>query len=461
MERVSVMTTNRKSPARRLFISRNVVAGSLLALATLAFGCSKQEEATEAPPVQAQVAPRSILRQSTARERTFQAEFASEKIESKLPVYEILMDPEDLMRMDQNPRGEDLYPIAFKANGVIYNDAKIRYRGQWARTWPKKPLKIFFTDEQPFESQKRLNLNSCFRDPSFIREPLAYHIYRAAGVPAGESKLVRVHLNGEFRGLYVQVEQPDKGFLKRKDLKGATIIKAASAMKQSDERFFDSEDAYRMHYEQETQKDEDAAPTLKQFCQELESTHDALEFFQTNVELDNYINYLAASVFCQNWDSYNKNHFLIYNAADSKKWFVLPWDLDRTLGDHWDWSFGRADLPVELGTEQAPGVTGWNRMKNKFFSHPELRKKLADRLETLLKTEFTPEKLDPVLEELHATIKSEAALDYKRWPNPSGATWWRNERIGLDRSVATVKQYIRDRREFLLAELPKLRSAAN
>ena len=69
----------------------------------------------------------------------------------------------------------------------MHKDAKIRYRGQWARTWPKKPLKIFFSDEQPFDGQKRLNLNSGFRDTSFIREPLAYHIYRAAGMPAGES----------------------------------------------------------------------------------------------------------------------------------------------------------------------------------------------------------------------------------------------------------------------------------
>src|SRR5687767_9813303 len=273
---------------------------SLVAAVLLAAGCSKQEEAIDAPAVQAQVAPRPIIRQTV--ERTTAAEFATEKIESKLPVYEIVMDPQDLLRMDQSPRGEELYPVAFKANGVVYNDAKIRYRGQWARTWPKKPLKIFFSDEQPFEGQKRLNLNSSFRDPSFIREPLAYHIYRAADVPAGESKLVRVHLNGEFRGLYVQVEQPDKGFLKRKDLKGATIVKTISAMKQSDERVLHSVDEYRMHYEQETQKDQDIFPALKKFCEQIESSPDALEFFQANVDLEKYINYLAASVFAQNWD---------------------------------------------------------------------------------------------------------------------------------------------------------------
>ena len=458
MDRVHFITISMKASLQILFrIIRNARTLSMFSF-LLAVGCGKQEEAAHSAAVQAQAVQRAIISETTSPGQTPNAQFSAEKIETKLPVYEILIDPQDLMRMDQNPRGEELYPVAFKANGVVYKDAKMRYRGQWARTWPKKPLKIFFSDEQLFEGQKRLNLNSSFRDPSFIREPLAYHIYRAAGVPTGESKLVRIHLNGEFRGLYVQVEQPDKGFLKRKDLKGATIVKTVSAMKQSDERVLHSVDEYRMHYEQETQKDQDIFPALKKFCEQIESSPDAFEFFQANVDLDKYINYLAASMFCQNWDSYNKNHFLVYNAADSQKWFVLPWDLDRTLGDHWDWSFGRADLPIELGTEVAPGVTGWNRMKNKFFSHPELRKKLADRLEALLKTEFTAEKLDPVIAELHAAINAEAALDYKRWPNPSGATWWRNEHTGLDQSIQTVKQYTRDRREFLLTALPQLRA---
>ena len=76
------------------------------------------------------------------------------------------MKPEDLESMDMNPRGEETYPATFTANGVTYENVKIRYRGQWARTWPKKPLKIFFNDEKLFEGQQRLNLNSSFLVPN-------------------------------------------------------------------------------------------------------------------------------------------------------------------------------------------------------------------------------------------------------------------------------------------------------
>jgi spore coat protein H len=443
-------------------VGKFIYRPALVGLATLLMSCSEKQPAAEEATVQlqAQLAPRAVVRQRQVRPEQAGETFPVEpNVQSKLPIYEIQMKPEDLEMMDSDPRGEELYPATFRANGVVYENVKIRYRGQWARTWPKKPLKIFFNEEKLFEGQKRLNLNSSFRDPSFIRESVAYHIYRKAGVPASQSQLARVHLNGEFRGLYVQVEQPDKAFAKRNDLKGATIIKANSKMKEADERVFPSVDHYRMHYEQETQKDEDAIPVLKAFCEELERTPNVLEFFEKHVDLEQFVNYLAASALCQNWDGYNKNHFLVYDAGDSKKWFVLPWDLDRAMGDHWDWSFGRADLPIQLGTEAMPGVTGWNRMIDRFFSHPELGARLAARLEELLAKEFTSEKLDPVIDAMQASIAPEAALDYRRWPNP-GSPWWRDDKAGLEKSVKTVKQFIRDRRAFLLAELPKLRQGA-
>jgi spore coat protein H len=268
---------------------------------------------------------------------------------------------------------------------------------------------------------------------------------------------VRVQLNQQFRGLYVQVEQPDKAFLKRIGLKGATIMKASSRMKQADQRALGPAEAYKGHYEQETEKKTDGYAALKQFCDDLAQTQDPLAFFENNVDLEKYINYLAATIFCQNWDGYSKNHFLVYDGGGSKKWFVLPWDLDRALGDHWDWSFGRADLPIDLGTKRKPGVTGWNRLMDKFFSHPELRARLADRLQHLLEKEFTPEKLGPVINEMQAAISPEAALDYRRWPNPSSNGMYRDDAVGLDESINGVKRYIQDRRTFLLAELRKFR----
>ena len=423
-------------------------------LALLLAGCSRESDSAE-NTLHAQAEPPRLIRRVPPsyprpdRPPSLEAARLPAKVESRLPIYEIRMDPQHLEAIDMNPYGEELHPATFTANGVVYESVKIRYRGAWARTWPKKPLKIFFNDDKPFHGQKRLNLNSGWRDPAFIRETLAYRIYDACGAVASTSRLARVHLNGQFRGLYVEVEQPDKAFLKRRDLKGATIFKASSRMKMGDERDLGDVEMYRLNYEQETQKDEpDSFAALKSFCEELNRTQNVADFFNRRVDLEKWMNYLAATTLCQNWDGYNKNHFLVYNAGGSKKWFVLPWDLDRSLGDHWDWSFGNARLPIELGTAGQPGITGWNRMMDRFFRDPALRTKFADRLQELLEKEFTPEKLNPIINQLAGEMSPEAKLDRQLWPVPDP---------DVDAAVSVVKEFIKDRREFLLRELPRFR----
>jgi spore coat protein H len=114
-----------------------------------------------------------------------------------LPVYELKMKPKDLASLERMSFGRETLPATFLAGGVVYTNVKVRFRGDWARTWPKKPLKIFFDHGQPFEGQRCLNLNSGWRDPAFVREPLAYHVYAACGVPSPRSRMVRLDLNGQ------------------------------------------------------------------------------------------------------------------------------------------------------------------------------------------------------------------------------------------------------------------------
>jgi spore coat protein CotH len=166
------------------------------------------------------------------------------------------------------------------------------------------------------------------------------------------------------------------------------------------------------------------------------------------VDVDRYVNYLAATALVQNWDCFNKNHFLVYDRRRSQKWLVVPWDLDRTLGDHWRGFFDHAQLPVLLGTRQLPGVTGWNRMADRFLNDPALRERFLKRLSELLEKEFTREKLFPILDRLESEIAPEAALDRERWPsgNPN-----------VHRGIVQVKSYIKERKAYLLSEVAALR----
>jgi spore coat protein H len=367
--------------------------------------------------------------------------------ECRLPFYQLAIDSEDLRKLDRSPRSNETFPATFVANGEVYEGVRVRYRGDWARTWPKKALKIFFKRDQLFEGQECLNLNSAWRDPAFVREPLAYHVYAACGAPAPRSRMIRLHLNGRFRGLYVEVEQPEKSLLQRLDLKGASVFKAVSRSNQADERNLGDEDSYRPHYERETRKTEGFG-TLHDFCRELERGTNTHDFFTRHVEVDPYVNYLAASVLVQNWDAYNKNHFLIRDDRGSEKWRVVPWDLDRTFGDHWHQYFDEARLPILLGTRQSPGPTGWNRMADRFLSEPALRARFLDRLQELLTSEFTPEKLFPVIDRYASEIGPEAVLDRRRWGGRSE---------DLRAAIAELKRYVEERRAYLLRELPRLR----
>src|SRR4051794_7234658 len=244
----------------------------------------------------------------------------------KLPVYELKMGAKDLEQLESSESKTNTFPATFMANGVVYENVGVRFRGEWARSWPKKPLKVIFKPEKPFEGHHSLNLNSAWRDPGFVRETLAYYVYAACGVPASKSRMARVNMNGAFRGLYVEVEQPDNAFLGRVGLPGVALFKTASDPNMADERDLGSEAEFAKHYKKETQK-AGGMGELQAFCHDMAKAKNTLAFFKERVDLEKYINYLVASTLVQHWDSFNKNHFMAYDPK-TKKWFVVPWDLD-------------------------------------------------------------------------------------------------------------------------------------
>jgi spore coat protein H len=365
---------------------------------------------------------------------------------TQIPRYELKMDSKNLRELERHADSDQTYPAKFLFEGAEHT-VRVRYRGAWARSWPKKPLKIFFEDGKEFQGNHCLNLNSAWRDAAFVREPLAYQIYAACGVPASRSRMVELSINGQFHGLYVEVEQPDKPLFKRHNMKGVAIYKANSSENLSDERDLGNEKSFAANYEKETRKKESNGD-LQLFCRELAKAKSVLEFFTNRVDVEEYINYLAASAFVQNWDGLNKNHFLVHDDRGSKKWMVVPWDLDRTFGDHWNDGFERADVPLLLGVRSLPGPTGWNRMADRFFSDATLRKRFLDRLEELLQKEFTVAKLFPILDQFESQLAEKAPRDRKRWPGPAG---------NLHGGIAEMKRFIEHRRAFLQREIAKLR----
>ncbi len=111
-------------------------------------------------------------------------------------------------------------------DGVVYDSVGIRYKGNSSyfnvrnAESSKLPFNIkadYIKRKQNFadknEKYESLKLSNIFRDPSFIREVLAYEIARKY-MPAPRANFVNLYINDNYLGLYNNSESVDKELLK-------------------------------------------------------------------------------------------------------------------------------------------------------------------------------------------------------------------------------------------------------
>ncbi|GAI40299.1 unnamed protein product, partial [marine sediment metagenome] len=102
-------------------------------------------------------------------------------------------------------------------NGTQYDSVGVKYKGNSScdTSRIKNPFNIkldHVIDGQDIEGYSTLKLSNGWRDPSFVREPLAYEIARKY-TTASQANFVRVYVNGTYWGLYISVESVNKDFI--------------------------------------------------------------------------------------------------------------------------------------------------------------------------------------------------------------------------------------------------------
>lgn len=93
-----------------------------------------------------------------------------------LPVYSLILAPADLAALHANAWNNETVGATLIAGGRVFDPIRIRTRGAFARSWPKKSYKLIFEPGNRLEGRGRMNLNSSWRDPGFIRELFSYAI---------------------------------------------------------------------------------------------------------------------------------------------------------------------------------------------------------------------------------------------------------------------------------------------
>ena len=100
-------------------------------------------------------------------------------------------------------------------NGIVYDSAGVRYKGNssFRPNAVKNPLniKLNYVKDHDYQGYYTLKLSNGFKDPSFVREVLAWEIARKY-MPSARSAYANVTINGTLIGLYTNVQSVNDVF---------------------------------------------------------------------------------------------------------------------------------------------------------------------------------------------------------------------------------------------------------
>lgn len=254
-------------------------------------------------------------------------------------------------------------PARFFDGRTTLDSVGVRYKGNSSFTLagnnPKKPLKIKFNEfkDTTYFGIKVLNFSNGIGDPSLMRERIGYAIARRL-MPAPRANFAHITLAGAALGLYTQVEQIDKTFLKRWFNSSKGNLFKAGDDGASLSWLGDDARAYAASgdYELKTNEDESNWNGFARFVGFLDNSSDSVFCADRGTYLDdtNTARFLAFNTVLSHFDSYNgsgRNWYMYQPDTASPRMTMIPWDLNLSFG-----AYGGASgaLSLALDTVQAP-----------------------------------------------------------------------------------------------------------
>jgi len=377
---------------------------------------------------------------------------------SKLPVYFLTVPTMGSI----NPYSDNYHPATFVYQGRVYENVGIRYRGQTSRAYKKKCLKLRFNTGDLFTGSfynglRTINLQAMWADKSYLREKLANDLFKKVKFGENndrnaaycETRHVVVYINGQYWGMFLELEAPGRRYLKRNRRDDTGNLYKAYSTGINDSGF-----------EKRTNETDGSKADLSAFLGGINNTSASLitDYLNTHADVESQIAYNAVNSVINNSDQPAKNYFL-YHDPTTGKWEMFPWDLDLTYGRNFEVSGSdtgvcndviRWNNHIFFGTRAHPKNDGpWNRVIDRFF-YPEsgdatepFRQQMIEKTKEILDNYFTPQLQNPEIDFLVELIKEEAAKDRAKWGSYS------LKDTDLQSQVTILKGVVSNRRSYL------------
>lgn len=292
----------------------------------------------------------------------------------QLPTFYLNLEDDAIAALLRTTEGYGAYrpyvPATFRyispdgAEEVVLEDVGVRLKGNYSfkRLDEKASFKIKFSefvDGQRFKGIRRLTLNNLYQDPSTVRERLAYLVYREAGVIASLCNHARVYLNGEFYGLYANVQSIDETFLDQHFDVPPYGNLYDTLLKPDETGYVDFIAEHLAYFELETNAGEgEDWSDLNLLVEALAGPADTFyEDIRQVVDMDAFLTYAAVQAVIADWDGYcgNMNNYKIYDELVRGRFLLFPWGTDQTFNM---WGFHDSFLDYGINHHRARSNNG-------------------------------------------------------------------------------------------------------
>ena len=350
--------------------------------------------------------------------------------------FDLLLDTNELNTIYKDYKKDIYIPVKVVHNGDTVK-AKMRLRGDTSRGYDKKSMKIVFSKDSLLQGEKRkINLNSEWTDKTYIRQYISSELMNMAGLNAFNSNYVAVSINGEFFGLFLQVENVDEQFLadRKLDQKGnlykATHDGACLSM-------FEYKNP-KIKWEKKTNKKDTSFVDLQKLIYDINnvSDYEFYNYLKTNFEYDKLISLVSMNMLIQNGSTYYHNYYLYHDINGNGKWQIMPWDMDKSLR-YYSWK------PYIYNVTSSNWESD-NPLIERMFLNEKILAEIKLRIKYLSDNYFNNNTLNPIVDEIRDKLEKYVKLDETDQIN--NIVEWKEMLNG-------EKQFVENQTEYILNQI--------
>lgn len=371
-------------------------------------------------------------------------------------------------------------PARLTLNGVLHDSVGVRYKGNSTFCLPndvfspKVPYNIdmnYFIGGQKLLKYKKVKLANAWMDATFLKQIVASNIYRRY-LPTGESNLVKLNVQGNYVGLYVNDESINKQFLsKHFNEKSGALFKCdnidrfcdtANAPTAMPPNLFYMGDDSTLYYNSYDIKSEYG---WKEFINLMKTIDLDFQNIDSVLNVDRTLWAFAVNQVIANLDCYNTyyvHNYYMYQTKDGL-FQMIPWDLDNSfVGAIMGWDYWNPSNVYEYdpyytgGPYTGPSGTPqpWEArpLLFKLLNDPYYRKVYSAHMRTIIEESLDTAQIRVNIENLQSLAYNAASQDNNKvftmneYYNNTESAIWAAFNWGFGGILSTVNE----RKQFLL-----------